>query len=259
MNNLLSPSPIRSLCPLLAMVTLTVLGQVAGLAQGSRAMNAGKSRPQMSRTLTMPSFSPNPSANLGLIPMLSAYGMAGSMQTGRVNPYSAGTPYAGSGGYGGSQGYPQGYGRSGRGATDASEGSTPEPQPQPEERSLGGLLTASGVPNDNGRLRWPVGLRILAAPETDQLRERIEALFQEAAGQAAGAPVNPHLIQEMDQAVSKFRKLLLKEKTERFGMPLAVYHESERFLNQLRRAGQALKTGLEAPGREARPKTDAPP
>lgn len=101
----------------------------ASHAQGSRAMKAGMSRPQMSRTLAMPLFSPNPSANLGMMPLLSAYGMARPMQTGGMNPYGAGTPYAGSGGSGGSQGYRQGYGGGGRGATAGSESSTAELQP----------------------------------------------------------------------------------------------------------------------------------
>jgi plastocyanin len=121
---------------------------------------------------------------------------------------------------------------------------------------LSSLLTASGVPNDNGRLRWPLGLRILAAPETDDLREQIDVLFQEAARQAASGPVNSGLIQEMSDAVKKFRKLLLKDKAERFRMPLAVYSESERFLDQLEHANQVLKAGLEKPAEEARLKSN---
>jgi hypothetical protein len=119
---------------------------------------------------------------------------------------------------------------------------------------------ASGVPNNNGQLRWPLGLRILAAPETDQLREQIDALFQEAAGQtAAGGAVGSPLAQEMGEAVRRFRKLLLKDKSERFGMPLAVYSESERFLNQLEHSVELLKAGLQAPGGQDRLRTAAPP
>jgi len=247
MNSLLRPSCISSLCPLLAITGLTVLGQAAGPVPGSPMTNAGRSRPQVPRTVAMPLLSMHPSVNLGLIPMLSAYGMARPMQTGRVNPYGTGTSYAGSGGYGGSRGYPQRYGDSGRGASAGSEGYTAESQPYPEERSLSSLLTASGVPNDNGRLRWPLGLRILAAPQTDELRERIDALFQEAASLAARGPVNSSLIQEISEAVRKFRRLLLKDKAERFGMPLSLYNEAERFIYQLEHAAQLLKTGLQAP------------
>jgi hypothetical protein len=122
-----------------------------------------------------------------------------------------------------------------------------EPQLSPEQRSMSRLLTASGVPNDKVQLRWPLGLAILAAPEADDLCDQIDALFQEAAKQAAGAPVNPALAEETRQAVRKLRRLLFKDKTERFGMPLAVYQESERFLDKLDRAEQRLRVGMGTP------------
>src|SRR5262249_29755662 len=60
---------------------------------------------------------------------------------------------AGMGGYGaGAQGYSyggQGSGYQGYGAGAASPVSS-------EEKSLSQVLTASGVPNDNGSLRWPL-------------------------------------------------------------------------------------------------------
>jgi hypothetical protein len=109
------------------------------------------------------------------------------------------------------------------------------------------LLTASGVPNDKGQLRWPIGLAILAAPEADELCEQIEVLFAEAARQTAGGPVNPVLAEEARQAVRKLRRLLRKDKEERLGMPLAVYQESERFLDKLDRAEQRLRAGMGTP------------
>jgi hypothetical protein len=201
----------------------------------------------MSRTFVMPSFSPNPSVHMGMMPMLSAYGMARPMQAGGRYPYGAGTPYGGSGSYGGSQGYTQGYRDSREAATTGSEAYTAEPQPDRQEKSWSSLLTATGLPNENDQLRWPLGLRILAAPETDELREQIDALFHEAASQTASGPVSSRLIQEMNDAVKKFRRLLLKDKAERFGMPVAVYNESERFLNQLEHTAQLLKGAGRAP------------
>jgi hypothetical protein len=133
-----------------------------------------------------------------------------------------------------------------------------EPQSDRQDKSWSSLLTASGLPNDYGQLRWPLGLRILAAPETDELREQIDALFQKAAGQTAGGSVSSTLNQEMREAVRKFRRLLLKDKAERLGMPLAVYSESEHFLNQLERAAQLLQAGLHCP-EEDRLKSAAPP
>jgi hypothetical protein len=115
--------------------------------------------------------------------------------------------------------------------------------PSPEEKSMGRLLSASGVANDKGQLRWPIGLAILAAPGADEFREQIDALFDEAARQAADGSVNPALAEEVRQAGKKLRRLLLKEKAERLGMPLAVYQESERFLDKLDRAEQLFRAG----------------
>src|SRR5262249_15589003 len=131
-----------------------------------------------------------------------------------------------------------------------------ESQPSPEQQSMSRLLTASGVPNDKGQLRWPIGLAILAAPGADDLCEQIEALFEEAARQAAGGPVNPALAEEARQAVKELRRLLLKEKAERLGMPLAVYQESERFLNKLDRAEQLLRAGMGTPGGQRQSSTE---
>ena len=125
-------------------------------------------------------------------------------------------------------------------------------QPSPEEKSIRRLLTASGVPNDKGQLRWPIGLAILAAPEADELCERIDALFQETARQAADGSVSPALVETTRQAVQKLRRLLLKDKTERLGMPLAVYQESERFLNQLDRTEQLFRAGMGTLGGQRR-------
>ena len=147
-----------------------------------------------------------------------------------------------SGRYGGMAPYDmQAYGATG-GSTDP-QANAAEVQPSRQEKSMSRLLTASGVPNDKGQLRWPIGLAILAAPGADELCEQIEALFEEVARQAAGGSVNPALAEEVRQAVKNLRRLLLKEKAERFGMPLAVYQESERFLNKLDRAEQLLRSG----------------
>jgi hypothetical protein len=147
----------------------------------------------------------------------------------------------------------QAYGAAG-GSID-SQVYTPDVQPSPGEKCMSSLLTASGVPNNKGQLRWPIGLAILAAPGVDELCEQIESLFAEAARQAAGGPVNAALGEEMRQAVKQLRRLLLKEKTERFGMPLAVYQESERFLDKLDRAEQRLQAGIGTPARQ-RPLTE---
>lgn len=248
----------RWLYSLLGMIAWTILGQAAQPMPASGAANRGMSTLQRQRMLVMPPFSPSSSVNLGMLPLLCTYGgMAQPMQTGRANRYASGVPYAGSTGYGGSQGSAHGEDR-GWATPPSSQGYAAEPQPSTEEKSLRSLLRLSGVPSENGRISWPLGLRILAARETDVLREQIDILFQAAASQAAGGPVNAVLIQEMERAVTTFRRLLLKDKAERFGMPLAVYNESERFLKQLGQATQLLKAGLQLPGEYDRQMTTTP-
>jgi hypothetical protein len=154
-----------------------------------------------------------------------------------------GSPYAQMQAYGDLSGYPAQQPQQAEAAQ--------QPQPTPEEKNMSRLLKASGLPNDNGRLDWPIGLQVLAGPNTDQLRERIDALWNEAAKQAAGGPANANRTQEMHQAVDKLRRQLLKDKRERFALPLAVYQEAERFLDKLDRAEQALRAGSAAPGTEA--------
>ena len=160
--------------------------------------------------------------------------------------------------YPGSYGYYSGYDDYGAyGASSGGYSGAFEPyygsaelgtyRPSPEEKSMSRLLTAGGVTNDNGQLRWPIGLAILAAPGADELREQIGALFDEAARQAAGGPVDSALPEEVHQAVNNLRRLLLKEKAERFGMSLAVYQESKRFLDRLDRAVQRLRAGIGTP------------
>ena len=128
--------------------------------------------------------------------------------------------------------------------------------PSPEETAVSKVLTASGVANDNGRLRWPLGLQILGGPESgpqaDALRGRLGALFQEAAEQAAKGPANPKLLEEITRAVDRLRDLLTRDRDERGLLPMAVYDEAERFLDQLKDAEAVLRAGLKTQAAESR-------
>jgi plastocyanin len=165
--------------------------------------------------------------------------------------------------YQGTNGYPQsmvgsGYGsqpQSSYGAAGSSDQQYPTPsrpygeqeQKSAQDLSLAKVLTAHGVPNDKGDVLWPLGLRILAARETDELRTEIDALLHRAAQEAVAGTVSAALVREMETAIRKLRRLLLTDKEERFGMPLAVYEESERFLDKLGRARRLLERGMVQP------------
>jgi hypothetical protein len=266
MNNLLRLSCIRALLPGLVLVAVPAGASAQSRFMGPRMGNPGMmARPAGSAGMAMP-FRGMPTSNFGAMSPGAMPGMAPAMRSlsaggGGTSAMSFGSYGMGSynmQGYGGTGSYNmQGYGDPGV-STDR-QANAAAPQPSPEDKAMSRLLTASGVPNDNGQLRWALGLAILAAPGADELREQIEALFDAAARQAAAGPVNPVLGEEAHHAVQKLRRLLLKEKAERFGMPLAVYQESERFLNKLDRAEQLLRAGLGSPSEERRVKTESSP
>ena len=235
MNNLLRLSSIQALLPGLVMLAVPAVASAQPRMMGARMGSPGIARPVGSAAMTQPSrmsptMAPAMQSMSAMQPMSAAGGRSSAM---------------GYGSYGTAPYDMQAYGAAG-GSTDP-QGNAAEAQPGPGEKSRSSLLTASGVPNDKGQLRWPIGLAILAAPGTDELCEQIGALFDEAATQAAGGSVNPALAEELRQAVKDLRRLLLKEKAERFGMPLAVYRESERFLDKLGHAEQRLRAGMGPP------------
>jgi hypothetical protein len=93
-------------------------------------------------------------------------------------------------------------------------------------------LDALGLPNQNGRLSWPLALRILPPDEeTLTLRNQIDALVEEAAAQAVKGKVTPRIRAEATRAVGRLHELLHNEKsafTSSF-----TYDEADRFLDQL--------------------------
>jgi hypothetical protein len=104
-------------------------------------------------------------------------------------------------------------------------------------RALEVILKASGVPNQNGRVAWPLGLRLLGA---DSLMQQLEAQLRLAVEQVTAGGVNPLLLDEIRLNVEVLRQGLLADKAERFSMPLATYEDAERFLQTLKRTPQIL-------------------
>ncbi len=166
-------------------------------------------------------------------------------------PYPMPMPSYGSGmaGYGGQGAGHQAYGGQGAGYQGNAGGAVPAVLP--EEKSLDRVLTASGVPNDNGSLRWPLGLRVVGGSAADDLRQQVQALFQLAAQQAQAGSIDPALAQELARSVDRLRRLLLRDRDERFSLALTSYEESEHFLAKLDHAQKVLRAGLEPSGGQA--------
>jgi hypothetical protein len=90
-----------------------------------------------------------------------------------------------------------------------------------------------GLPNENGKISWPVGLRILSPEEEGGVRQEIETLIEQIAGQTD--TTDARLNEAFDQAVEKLQKLLRRD-NERLGLPSAVHRESEVFVQKLKAA-----------------------
>lgn len=195
------------------------------------------------------------------LPVMSGFSFPLMMGSGYRSPYpnqmmgsSYGTPYPGATGYPsygigmyGDQGnYSQSYGGGGYRQMYSQPSYRPASQyssegKSSEERSFGRLLTAGGVPNDDGRIRWPIGLRILAGARSKELRDQIDALFQVAAAEIATGTVNPNVSNELTRKLDELHRLLLKDKEERFRMASRTYDQAERFLVKLSAAEKVLE------------------
>jgi plastocyanin len=118
----------------------------------------------------------------------------------------------------------------------------------PQEKGLSRALAASGVPTDGGHLRWPVAFRVLGGTAADELRQQVDALFRQEAEQTQTGPVNAHVAQELARSVDELRKVLRRDRQERFSLALTSYQEADSFLAKLDHARKLLEAGLEAPG-----------
>jgi hypothetical protein len=187
MNHLLRFPSIQALLPGLLLLVVPAVASAQSRMMGPRMGNPGMARPGGTAAMVQPSR---------LTPAMAPAMQPMSVGGGRTSAMGYGSYGQGYGSYGmGSGSYGMGYGSYGMaadqmqayGSTGGSTGAqlyATEAQPSPEEKTTSSLLTASGVPNDKGQLRWPIGLAILAAPGADELSEQIDGLFTEAARQA---------------------------------------------------------------------------
>jgi hypothetical protein len=113
-----------------------------------------------------------------------------------------------------------------------------ETQQGAETTELELMLTAIGVPNDQGQVSWPLGFRLLRDKESTEVKKQLEGLVQVAAIQGVNGQSNPRLLKEGSRVAEELRALLYKEEGT---MPLAVYQESARFLARLQNSLKALQ------------------
>lgn len=105
------------------------------------------------------------------------------------------------------------------------------------------VLTASGIPFQNGQVSWPLALRLLG---TDLQLRQLEAQLKLAAEQVTAGGANAMLLGEIQGNAKELRRLLLADKERRFSLSGAAYEEAERFLEKLRRAPNILAASTPA-------------
>jgi hypothetical protein len=100
--------------------------------------------------------------------------------------------------------------------------------------SVASLLTAAGVPNDRGQIRWPLALKALPpGPETLELRRQLEAHLQVLATELLAGKSDPRLVREANDVVDKLQARLVDR-----GYLLAsgTYEDGVQFLKKLHKA-----------------------
>jgi plastocyanin len=246
MINIINRSSVLAFTLILALGGNFTSAQAQSMSRNSMPSMGMPFSSSMLNSSRMGMFPPQMAGGFGYpMSMGAGYGMSYRGMMG-YSPYGMGQ-YGGQGYYGqGSYGqgsYGQDFG-GGYGQVYSQPSHQAESKSSAEDRSLGRVLTASGVPNDDGRIRWPMGLSILAGTRPDELREQIGALFYLAAAETATGAVNKNVTKQLTKRIEEFRRLLLKDRNERFLMSSRTYDEAERFLEKLSDAKEVLEPGL---------------
>jgi hypothetical protein len=118
-----------------------------------------------------------------------------------------------------------------RGAGPAQEVSDDEQSDADRPRRLA-AASLFGLSAENGRVQWPLGLRLLPPGEPTAVRDQLEVVLFLVATQSTDGAVNPTFIQLGVEAASDLRQWLRRRQ---WVMPENTYAEATRFLNRAER------------------------
>jgi hypothetical protein len=105
--------------------------------------------------------------------------------------------------------------------------------------------TLFGLPAEQGRLQWPLGLRILPSDEAKPLREQLELVLYFVATQAAEGKANRVLLDFGLEAVRDLRRLLRPRQS---ALHAVTYAEAMRFLDRAERGLTKIRMIETSPG-----------
>jgi hypothetical protein len=202
----------------------------------------------------VPSYSGYPSYSGGYSPSYGSGGYSPSYGGGGSYPnYGSSYPNYGNNAqngllYYGDTGTPGG----GKGTSYGGDYSSNKNQNQPDTKTkttptqssltspdTGKVLTALGVPNNDGQLAYPLGLQVLQpAAENTKLLDQIETLLQLAVSQEIKGQVNANVILEASAAVDRLQTML---KGRQSNMMANNYQEAQQYIDKLRHALKDLQ------------------
>lgn len=134
--------------------------------------------------------------------------------------------------------------RGGQNNRTRSGSSKYEPGSEDERNPLQRALMAAGLPNEEGKIAWPLALRIL--PGADPLVAQVDAQFSTLANQALAGGINPQLPEEVHATVSRLRELLQRDRQQKFSLTESMYTIGDRFIGRLHEAVNTIQA-IEAP------------
>lgn len=117
-------------------------------------------------------------------------------------------------------------------AAPAAPSLTPEEAATAKE--LARIMTAAGVPNEEGQVEWPLGLRTFrTTKENTEQQGKIEAVLWQAAAQKSHGKVDVASLKDARDAVGTLRDMLGQREA---ALQIPTYREASKFLDSLQRA-----------------------
>jgi hypothetical protein len=146
-----------------------------------------------------------------------------------------GDGYYPGGGYGGGYAAPTyggGYGASPYVNTNYAANATstiPAYTPYDAPKKQDAVLSAFGVPNENGAIEWPLAFRLMP-PDRRQVLEKLESQLRVVASQTATGKASPVVVNEARRSIEELQSWL---KSRRLDLASATYTEANTLLQNL--------------------------
>ena len=107
-----------------------------------------------------------------------------------------------------------------------------------ENRQNQVTLTAFGIPNENGKVTWPLAFRLMPPDLRRDLLDKLEADLQVLATQGAAGKVNPTLVREAKDSVQALQRWLTEHRVD---LAVDAYREADVMLRRIEKTLRRLE------------------